>query len=131
MTIIGQTPNGGQANVTINGGPSFVGFTIGSSGDTISALTVSNFGTGVDIDPPPLLGMKLATHETFADNTVSDVVMSNIEQYGVIMGSMFLAGCGTLRRLGHAVHHRRHVEQHDRYGEHHFGVGRGYCYQGR
>ena len=97
VTIVGNTPGGQLANITVEGGSTFsdkTGFVIASSGNTISSLAISDFGTGVDIDPPPLLGKKLATHETFADNTVSNMVMTNIEQDGVLIGSMYLLGCG-------------------------------------
>ncbi len=98
VTISGDTDGTGEAEVTLDKAPSFqglgTGLTIASSFNTINALTLSGFGIGIDIDPPPLNSQSLATHETFNGNTVSNMNMENIQQFGVLMGSMYLQGCG-------------------------------------
>jgi hypothetical protein len=104
VTIDGDVTGNGKADITLNKSPSFVsgncpissgcGFTIASSANTVNAITLSGFGVGVDIDPPPLNSNSLATHETFSGNTVSNMDMQNIQEFGVIIGSMYLAGCG-------------------------------------
>ncbi len=48
----------------------------------------------MNIDPLPVSSTALATHDTFAGNTVSNMAMLGIQQFGIIMGSMYLPGCG-------------------------------------
>lgn len=98
VTINGDVNVDGKPSVTLNEAPNYTGagtgFTIASSSNTLNAMTLSGFNDGVDIDPPPLNSNALATHETFSANTVSNMDMKNIQQFGVIMGSMYLQGCG-------------------------------------
>jgi hypothetical protein len=104
VTINGDITGDGKPDVTIARAASFIagnctsssgcGFTIASSSNTLHAITLSGFGDGVNIDPLPVSNTALATHETFAGNTVTDVVMQGIQQFGIIMGSMYLPGCG-------------------------------------
>lgn len=105
VTINGDINGDGLPDVTIDESASYVsndnctssagcGLTIASSQNTVNALTLTGFGVGVNIDPPPVNSNQLATHQTFDGNTVSNMEMKGIQQFGVIMGSMYLAGCG-------------------------------------
>jgi len=98
VTINGDINGNGKAQVTLVEAPGIVGttsaFQIASSSNTLNAIGLSGFMNGVDIDPPPLNSDSLATHETFTGNTVSNMDMTNIKEFGVIMGSMYLLGCG-------------------------------------
>lgn len=105
VTINGDINGDGQPDVTLSEAPNFVGsgnctssagcgLTIASSQNTVNALTLTGFGDGIDIDPPPITSNQLATHVTLNGNTISNTNMTNIQQFGVIMGSMYLPGCG-------------------------------------
>lgn len=98
VTINGDINGDGKAQVTLVEASGIAGttsaFQIASSFNTLNAIGLSGFMNGVDIDPPPLNSNSLATHETFTGNTVSNMDMTNIKEFGVIMGSMYLLGCG-------------------------------------
>lgn len=102
---ISGVAGGNVAAVTINKAPTFVwngacpsdqgcAFSLDSSNNSVSGLTLDGFGVGVDIDPLPTSNTKLATHQTMNNNSVSNMVMRNIQEFGVIMGSMYVSGCG-------------------------------------
>jgi hypothetical protein len=105
VTINGDINGDGKPDVTLKNSATFTasgdcpsssgcGLTIASSSNTVNGITLSGFGVGVNIDPLPISSSALATHETLSGNTVSNTDMQNIQQFGIIMGSMYLPGCG-------------------------------------
>ncbi|MBI3681383.1 MAG: hypothetical protein HY235_13445 [Acidobacteria bacterium] len=85
VTINGDIDGDGNPDVTVRGRGGF-GLEIASSGNTLHALAVEDFGVGVGLAP------LVSGNKTFTDNTVSNLVMRRVEQ-GVAGG--YRAGSGT------------------------------------
>ena len=105
VTIEGDIDGDGKPDVTIGKSTSFFwygncpssdgcGLSIASSKNQLHALTLVGFGAGVDIAPRQPSMNVMATHQTLSDNVVSGLVMHDIKQFGVIIGSMQGLNCG-------------------------------------
>lgn len=81
VIINGDITGDGRPDITIDGGPlGICPFVIASSGNTLHALTIQNFRTGVYFNPGSF------TNTTFANNVVSNLQMRDIDETGILLG---------------------------------------------
>jgi hypothetical protein len=96
VTIDGDISGNGKPDVTLRAlGKSSIGFSIASSGNRLHALELSGFGHGVVIEPAGSLKKgDFPNHRTFADNTVSGLVMRGIRVQGIVVDPTGSGNCG-------------------------------------
>jgi len=98
VSIDGDIDGNGDADVTIRNASDGVLvwglFISGSSDNHLNALRLRGpFAFGVILQPPgPYLGVPLPTYETYSDNTVSNMVISNVSE-GIAMRSALSPEC--------------------------------------
>jgi hypothetical protein len=83
------------SGVTLTARHGIIGFRISSSGNRLSALALSGFDFGVVIQPPGSRKTHdFATHRTFANNSVSGLVMRGIRVQGILVDPSGAGNCG-------------------------------------
>jgi hypothetical protein len=93
VSIDGDVDGDSKPDVNLLSGGSNIGLQIASSGNRLHALTLEGFDYGVVIEPPH---DPFPSGRTFADNTVSGLVMRAIGTQGVLLDQTGLGNCTKL-----------------------------------
>jgi uncharacterized protein (TIGR03437 family) len=85
VTINGDIDGDGQPDITLSSLSGTATIFIVSGGNTLYALALRNCGNCVNIEPPTAkFGLPVATGTTFSNITIGNLVMTNVQNIGIV-----------------------------------------------